>query len=105
MPKRSKFLFTCITLCKTRVHLCLKVDHRSRQLCPSQSKSHWHAYLNLVPNNEDCGPPMLWSKADRARLLEGTCMSQLVESDLKRIEDDFRNVVLPLMKKNPQIFR
>lgn len=79
--------------------------HRSHQLCPSQSKSHWHAYLNLVPNNEDCGPPMLWSKADRARLLEGTCMSQLVESDLKRIEDDFRNVVLPLMKKNPQIFR
>ncbi len=32
-------------------------------------------------------------------------MNKLVESDLGRIEDDFRNVTLPLMKKHPKIFR
>ena len=32
-------------------------------------------------------------------------MNKLVESDLGRIEDDFRNVALPLMKKHPKIFR
>ena len=61
--------------------------------------------MTLVPNNEGCGPPMLWSEADRERLLEGTYVSKLVENDLERIEHDFRNVVLPFMQKHPQVFR
>ncbi len=67
----------------------------------------WFPYLALVPNNEDVKSalPLLWSKCERGRLLAGTCVEEMVEEDLLRIEADFETVVLPFMKRHPEVYR
>ena len=70
-----------------------------------QACSYWHPYLSLVPNNENCGPPMVWSESDRERLLEGTGVNKLVDGDMEKMDHDFTSTVLPFMKRHSEIFR
>lgn len=70
-----------------------------------QESSYWWHYLSLVPNNDDCSPPMLWAESERARLLEGTGLLRRVDNDLERIEEDFTTLVLPFMQKYQHYFR
>ena len=70
-----------------------------------QNHSHWHPYLSLVLGSMQPGPPMLWGEAERGRLLGGTGLEEKVAGDLERIENDFRNVVLPFMQRHLREFR
>ncbi len=74
---------------------------------PIQSESKWFPYLTLVPNNEEAGSalPLLWSECERERLLSGTGVQERVEGDLRKIDTDFQTVVLPFMKRHPDLFR
>ena len=70
-----------------------------------QESSRWRHYLSLVPNLEESSPPMLWAESERHRLLEGTGLEERVERDLKRIKQDFTELVLPFMQRHPQHFK
>lgn len=70
-----------------------------------QDSGFWWHYLSLVPNNDECGPPMLWAESERHRLLQGTGLERKIDADLERIKEDFTELALPFMQKYPQYFR
>ena len=53
-----------------------------------------------MPNNTSvCSPPLLWSCEERERLLGAeTGLYQLVDSDIKRLRDDYCTIIKPFME-------
>uniref|UniRef100_A0A0L8HD91 N-lysine methyltransferase SETD6 n=1 Tax=Octopus bimaculoides TaxID=37653 RepID=A0A0L8HD91_OCTBM len=66
--------------------------------------SKWRPYFNLVPDFKHLELPLFWSETNRTELLQGTDIKKLVESDLESINSDFNNVILPFVKKHPDVF-
>ncbi|KAL3857676.1 hypothetical protein ACJMK2_012318 [Sinanodonta woodiana] len=66
--------------------------------------SKWRPYLDLVPDFKELDLPMFWARSEREDLLQGTGTSEFVERDLRNIEKEFENVVLPFIKRHPDLF-
>ena len=67
-------------------------------------KSRWEPYLNVVSNNTNDDPPLLWSESERERLLSGMGVDQLVNRDIKLIAVDYHTVAEPFMRRHPDIY-
>ena len=67
--------------------------------------SHWKSYLNLVPDVTVLDQPMFWGLEERQKELQGTGIEEDVESDVQHIEEEYTVIVLPFIKKHPQLFR
>lgn len=70
----------------------------------TQGSSHWQPYFNLVPASQSNPPPMLWSPEEREQLLRGTGVCELVEDDLQRSRQDYRNIGLPFMQRHQELY-
>ena len=68
-----------------------------------KGQSRWQSYLDLVPNNGSCPPPMLWKESDRQRLLKGTGIDFLVQQDLQRVVEDYTSIVEPFFKRHSAV--
>ncbi|XP_060592491.1 N-lysine methyltransferase setd6-like [Ruditapes philippinarum] len=66
--------------------------------------SHWRPYLDLVPDFKELDLPMFWPSAERKDLLEGTGVDEAVTKDLTNIEKEFKDVVLPFVRKHKNKF-
>ncbi|XP_016366894.1 N-lysine methyltransferase setd6-like [Sinocyclocheilus rhinocerous] len=69
--------------------------------CP---QSHWKPYLSLWPDFRTLDQPMFWSEEEREKLLKGTGIPEAVETDLKKLQDEYNNIVLPFMKSHPDLW-
>ena len=67
--------------------------------------SHWKPYLNLVRDITVMDQPMFWGEDERQRELKGTGIEEDVESDTQNIEEEYKTIVLPFIKKHQQYFR
>lgn len=70
-----------------------------------QSSSYWHSYLSIVPSETAPGPILQWSHLERRRLLRGTGVEQRVQRDQENIIRDYSEIVLPFMRRHPELFR
>ncbi|XP_020622460.1 protein PFC0760c-like isoform X2 [Orbicella faveolata] len=66
--------------------------------------SHWKPYLNLVPDVTVLDQPMFWALEERHKELQGTGIEEDVESDVQHIEEEYNVIVLPFIKKHPELF-
>ncbi|KAK3598982.1 hypothetical protein CHS0354_024658 [Potamilus streckersoni] len=66
--------------------------------------SKWRPYLDLVLDFKELDLPMLWARSEREDLLQGTGTNETVEKDLQNIEKEFEMVVLPFIKRHPDLF-
>lgn len=48
---------------------------------------------------------MFWGLEERQKELQGTGIEEDVESDIQRIEEEYNVIVLPFIKKHPELFR
>lgn len=69
--------------------------------CP---QSHWKPYLSLWPDFRTLDQPMFWSEEERDKLLKGTGIPEAVKTDLKKLQDEYNNIVLPFMKSHPDLW-
>ncbi|XP_060892899.1 N-lysine methyltransferase setd6 isoform X2 [Labrus mixtus] len=67
-------------------------------------QSHWKPYLSLWTNFKTLDHPMFWSKEERDRLLRGTGIPEAVDTDLANIQKEYTDVVLPFIKKHPDLW-
>jgi len=67
--------------------------------------SLWKPYLNLVPDVAVLDQPMFWGLEERKKELHGTGIEEDVESDVQHIEEEYNAIVLPFIKKHPELFR
>ncbi|XP_045171333.2 N-lysine methyltransferase setd6-like [Mercenaria mercenaria] len=67
-------------------------------------QSHWRPYLDLVPDFKELDLPMFWPSDERKDLLQGTGVDEAVTKDLANIEKEFKEVVLPFVKKHKDKF-
>ena len=67
--------------------------------------SHWKPYLNLVPDVTVLDQPMFWRLEERQKELQGTGIEEDVESDVQHIEEEYNVIVLPFIKKHPELLR
>lgn len=67
--------------------------------------SYWKPYLNLVPDVAVLDQPMFWGLEERQKELQGTGIEEDVESDIQHIEQEYNVIVLPFIKKHPELFR
>lgn len=70
-----------------------------------QSSSYWHSYLSLVPSKNAPGPLLQWTHRERDRLLRGTGVERRVQRDKENIARDYSDIVLPFMRRHPELFR
>lgn len=70
----------------------------------TSSQSHWKPYLSLWPDFKTLDHPMFWSKEERDRLLRGTGVPEAVDTDLTNIQREYKEVVLPFIKKHPDLW-
>ncbi|CAN9499476.1 unnamed protein product [Ophioblennius macclurei] len=70
----------------------------------TSSQSHWKPYLSLWSNFKTLDHPMFWSKEERDRLLKGTGVPEAVDRDLENIRQEYTDVVLPFMRKHPDLW-
>lgn len=68
----------------------------------TSTKSHWMSYLSLWNDFRKLDHPMFWSKDERDTLLKGTGIPEAVDSDIDKINKEYSDVVLPLIKKYPE---
>ncbi|CAG5958473.1 unnamed protein product [Menidia menidia] len=67
-------------------------------------QSHWRPYLSLWPDFRALDQPMFWSKEERAELLRGTGLPELVDTDLSNIRREYKEVVVPFMLRHPDLW-
>ncbi|KAK5867827.1 hypothetical protein PBY51_012287 [Eleginops maclovinus] len=70
----------------------------------TSSQSNWKPYLFLWTNFKSLDHPMFWSKEERDGLLRGTGIPEAVETDLVNIQREYTHVVLPFIKKHPDLW-
>ncbi|KAI4825506.1 hypothetical protein KUCAC02_021186 [Chaenocephalus aceratus] len=70
----------------------------------TSSQSQWKPYLSLWVNFKTLDHPMFWSKEERDGLLRGTGIPEAVETDLVNIQREYTNVVLPFIRKHPDLW-
>ncbi|KAF3854436.1 hypothetical protein F7725_022491 [Dissostichus mawsoni] len=70
----------------------------------TSSQSQWKPYLSLWANFKTLDHPMFWSKEERDGLLRGTGIPEAVETDLANIQREYTNVVLPFIRKHPDLW-
>ncbi|XP_043083568.1 N-lysine methyltransferase setd6 [Puntigrus tetrazona] len=68
------------------------------------TQSHWKPYLSLWPDFRKLDQPMFWSEEERDKLLKGTGIPEAVKTDLKKLQDEYNNIVLPFMKSHPDLW-
>lgn len=66
--------------------------------------SPWAPYFSLWPQLMPPDLPMFWSKDERLQLLKGTGVTEAVEKDLENMEQEYSSIVLPFIKKHPEMF-
>lgn len=50
-------------------------------------------------------PSLFWrSEEERDKLLKGTGIPEAVNTDLKKLQDEYNNIVLPFMKSHPDLW-
>ncbi|XP_053742090.1 N-lysine methyltransferase setd6 [Synchiropus splendidus] len=69
--------------------------------CPD---SFWRPYFHLWPDLSATDQPMFWSSEERERLLRGTGLVELVQTDLQHIQQEYLQVALPFMSKHPELW-
>ncbi|KAM9808112.1 LOW QUALITY PROTEIN: N-lysine methyltransferase setd6 [Neosynchiropus ocellatus] len=69
--------------------------------CP---ESFWRPYLHLWPDFSAIDQPMFWSREERERLLRGTGLVELVQTDLQHIRQEYLEVAVPFMSKHPELW-
>ncbi|XP_018431248.1 PREDICTED: N-lysine methyltransferase setd6-like, partial [Nanorana parkeri] len=67
--------------------------------------SPWAPYFGLWPQLVPPDLPMFWSEEERAELLGGTGVPDAVRKDLENIEEEYKTIVLPLIRRHPETFR
>ncbi|KAM9753401.1 N-lysine methyltransferase setd6 [Menidia menidia] len=67
-------------------------------------QSHWRPYLSLWPDFRALDQPMFWSREERAELLRGTGLPELVDTDLSNIRREYKEVVVPFMLRHPDLW-
>ncbi|XP_041854073.1 N-lysine methyltransferase setd6 [Melanotaenia boesemani] len=77
--------------------LALLYEHTS-------SQSRWKPYLSLWSDFKALDHPMFWSKEERDDLLQGTGIPEAVDTDLSNIQREYKEVVLPFIKKHPDLW-
>ncbi|XP_051548202.1 N-lysine methyltransferase setd6-like isoform X2 [Myxocyprinus asiaticus] len=69
--------------------------------CP---QSYWKPYLSLWPDFKMLDHPMFWSEDERDKLLKGTGIPEAVDTDLKKLQAEYNNIVLPFIKSHPDLW-
>ncbi|KAK9360953.1 hypothetical protein V1504DRAFT_122158 [Lipomyces starkeyi] len=68
-------------------------------MAENKPDSRWKPYFDVLPKNFTT--PMFWSKSDLEELSGTTVLTQLGKDDA---EATYRDVVLPIVKKHPDVF-
>lgn len=65
--------------------------------------SKWRPYLDLVPDKDTLNQPIFWNRLEREclNLIE---MNENVDNDIKCIEEQYCDYVIPFIKKHEQYF-
>ena len=67
--------------------------------------SHWKPYLNLVPDVTVLDQPYFWGEDELRKELKGIEILKDVERDIQLIEEEYKCIALPFIKKHPNYFR
>ncbi|XP_040265921.1 N-lysine methyltransferase SETD6 [Bufo bufo] len=70
----------------------------------TDESSPWAPYFGLWPQLNPPDLPMFWSEEERLRLLKGTGVNEAVQKDLKDMEEEYRTIVLPFIRRHPTMF-
>ncbi|KAF6030023.1 SETD6 [Bugula neritina] len=68
-------------------------------------ESKWREYLDTFPNFHDMELPMFWPLSELDSELSGTGMVHSVATDIQNMRKEFEEVLLPVIERNPEIFR
>ena len=71
----------------------------------SNSESFWKPYLDLTPDVTTLDQPLFWSAEERQVQLTGTGIEEDVENDVQHLEEEYRTIVVPFMRKNSKYFK
>lgn len=66
--------------------------------------SHWKPYLNLVPDVTVLDQPYFWGEDELRKELKGIEILKDVERDIQLIEEEYKCIALPFIKKHPNYF-
>ncbi|XP_068749517.1 uncharacterized protein [Montipora capricornis] len=66
--------------------------------------SHWKPYLNLVPDVTVLDQPYFWGEDELWKELKGIEILKDVERDIQLIEEEYKCIALPFIKKHPNYF-
>ncbi|CAG5116399.1 unnamed protein product, partial [Candidula unifasciata] len=86
-----------VKLSATNQWVPLLISLMYEQNCTS---SRWRPYLDLVPDFEALDLPLFWESSEVEKYLKGTGVDLAVERDLRMIESDYNNLVLPFFQRH-----
>ncbi|ESN94930.1 hypothetical protein HELRODRAFT_193766 [Helobdella robusta] len=84
--------------------LCLLHEYDKMEAAACGFGGRWQPYFNMVPDFDDLHLPMMWSKEELNEELKGTNLLGLLDRDLKSLTFEFEHIVVPFVKKHPQLF-
>uniref|UniRef100_A0A0B7AIJ8 SET domain-containing protein n=2 Tax=Arion vulgaris TaxID=1028688 RepID=A0A0B7AIJ8_9EUPU len=64
------------------------------------TSSKWRPYFDIVPDFQALDLPLFWEQSEVEKLIKGTGVDLAVERDLRMIDSDYKNLVLPFLQQH-----